>query len=296
MRRAFTLLELVFVIAVMGILANIGTEILIKVYENKIIADAAKGTSQRIQLALEQIARRLSYRVIDSAIARQSSNPSNAITLETLPTGYDVLEWIGYAHDALRGEYVSGYSRPGYSGFCDLDASDKYRLVTPGSNLTIARNVISAYSGNRAVDLSSTGGGAAVIFKQSAALYADDPISAFYTPPYPAIHPVHKTNDTTLRFDSSGAKTLAEHYYLVYSAYAIVPVANASGDYNLTLYYNYRPWKGESYNSGEHALLVSHISSFRFRKVDKAIELQLCAKKKVSDTFSAEICGKKVVF
>ncbi|BCD67660.1 type II secretion system protein [Nitratiruptor sp. YY09-18] len=293
MRRAFTLIELVFVIVVMGILALIGSDILVKVYENKIISDAAKDTSQRIQLALEQIARRLSYRVLDSAIARQSSNPSNTITLETLPPNYDVLEWIGYAHEALRGDVAGGYSIPGYSGFCDIQASDKSKLVTPGSRLDFAKNIILAFSGNRPVNIDNSNNGAAVIFK---GVYIDDPISAFYTSPYPAVHPVHRLNNTTLQFENTNAKTIAEHYYLAYSAYALVPVQNSSNDYNLTLYYNYRPWKGENYLNGDHALLVPHISSFRFRKVDKSIELQLCTKKKISDSFSAEICGKKVVF
>lgn len=297
MRRALTLIELILVIVIFGILASLGSEIIAKLYENRLIAQATEEASDRAQFGLEVIAKRLSYRVMDSEIARKSSSPaSTAITLNATPTDRDILEWIGYAHDALRGEKIGSgsFNYPGYSGLCDLNASDKQKLVTPGGNLTIARNVIYKTSYN-SVDLNSNNSGAAVIFK-GGYVSGGDPITAFYTAPYPDVHKVHRIDDKTLAFENTGAKTLYEHYYLVYTAYAIVPVVTAQGDYNLTLYYDYRPWMGQSFSNGKKKILVAHVSRFKFRKIDRALELLLCATKKVSDEFNVTICGKKVVF
>ncbi len=297
MRKGLTLIELVFVIVVFGILASIGSEVIAKLYENRLIAQATQEASDRAQFGLETIAKRLMYRVKDSEIARKSSNPlGTAITLSSTVTDRDILEWIGYAFEAMRGNWNAtlSYNQPGFSGLCDLNTSDKTKLVSPGSDFSKARSIILSTSYN-SVDLNNNNSGAAVIFK-GGYVAGHDPLTGYFTSPYPDVYKVHRRNNTSLTFENTGSKTLYEHYYLVYSAYAIVPRLTAQGDYNLTLYYDYRPWMGQNYTQGKHKLLLAHVSRFKFRKIDKAVELLLCATKKISNDFNVTICGKKVVF
>ena len=101
--KAFTMLELVFVIVIMGILAKFGAELFRNIYETYISSSIQNRMQADTELALQQISNRLQYRIKDSVIAR-----TDAATFQGLPsaTGNEViLEWIGYdiGHVELAG-------------------------------------------------------------------------------------------------------------------------------------------------------------------------------------------------
>ncbi len=60
MRRAATLLELTFAIAILGIVASIGSEIIVRVYEQYIVQRAQYRASFKTELSAFEIANRLS--------------------------------------------------------------------------------------------------------------------------------------------------------------------------------------------------------------------------------------------
>lgn len=296
MRLAMTLIEMIFVIIVIGIIASIGSDIIFKLYENKLIASAVDQASTKTHVTLEIIAHRLSYRIPDTEISIDPATNSKIPLTST--TANKVLEWIGYCYEGMRGEYNSskGFSQPGWSGLVDIDNpnTDKTKIITPGSQLSIARDIILALS-NNTIDLNNPNNKSAIIFR-GALPSGTDPVSAYYTDPYPGVFTVYRTNDKTLNFDDTSSKTVYEHYYLTWTAYAIVPEENGPDDYNLSLYYDFRPWDGDEYSDGKKSLLAAHISKFKFRKVDKSIELILCGMKKISEEYNVTFCGKKVVF
>ena len=138
-RTAFTMIELVFVIVVIGIIAKFGVEFLIKAYDGYIFSTVQNRLQTQTETALEQITNRLQYRIKSSIIARKTTgvyNPlANADGTET------ILEWVGYDIDGLRGT-----TAPTWSGFIDLASSSAGVLQSLGTNTTNANTIITILS------------------------------------------------------------------------------------------------------------------------------------------------------
>ncbi len=295
MKRAFTLLEVIFVLVIFAILAAIGSEILFKAYENYLLSRSASNTSYKLDVALLQIAQRLSYRIEGTEAVRDATNNLDTLSRPT-STAFSHIEWIGQAYEARRGEWnatLSTYT-PGWSGLADLDVSDKTKLITPGSNLSYAKDIVSNIYGR---DLSVANNGCALIFR---GIYESDPLTAYgYRGTSPnAVHQVHIQNNTTFAFDNPNAKTISDVYYLTCSAFAIKHNSNNQ----LVLYYNYRPWLGESYTNGQQSVLLEDVTTFQIRKrvvnlnrPAGSIEIRICTEDNTTGT-PIEFCGKKVVF
>jgi len=155
-RTAFSLLELVFVIVILGIVASIGSEIIARVYENYILQRAQHRASVKTELAATQIANRLRYALPDTVI-RRITKAGAAEDLDAAVGGtvddYNVLQWVGYDGDSFE-SFTSDIDRiPGWSGFCDLNASTTHIIKTPGSKLSIVNTIKSkfGYAGKFAI-------------------------------------------------------------------------------------------------------------------------------------------------
>ena len=68
-RNAFTMIELIFVIVIMGILGKFGTEFLIQTYNNFIFTKVNNTLQSNSAQTIEFIASRLQHRIKDSVIA-----------------------------------------------------------------------------------------------------------------------------------------------------------------------------------------------------------------------------------
>ncbi|MDR1554459.1 MAG: hypothetical protein LBS39_00340, partial [Campylobacteraceae bacterium] len=232
-------------------------------------------------ITLEQISKRLQYRIKDSTVARKTEAGGDTIRYlgnSEVDETFNIIEWIGYSNEALRtGE------TPGWSGFIDLDNVDTNRaalkLATPGSDLSDAADIMNALSNNK-VGLTA-GTTAALVFKNKKGNEPDTGYGwdglggkAEY------MLKVSRNADDVLQINGDAPDQIYEHYYLAHSAYAIVP--NAAGgsdiDFNLELRYNYRPWIRETYESAEtkSALLATHVNLFRIKQVGSTIRLKLC--------------------
>jgi len=62
-KQAFTMLEIVFVIVILGVVASIGSKIIVQVYEGYIIQKAVHDASVKTELAINLLANRLVYRI-----------------------------------------------------------------------------------------------------------------------------------------------------------------------------------------------------------------------------------------
>jgi prepilin-type N-terminal cleavage/methylation domain-containing protein len=294
MKRAFTLLEIVFVLIILGILASIGSEIIAKVYENFLLSKSASTASYKLDVALLQIEKRLSYRAQGTEVARKDDGTLDTLSRPT-STAFHHIEWIGQAFEARLGDWNGTFYVPGWSGLADLNASTKSRLVTPGSKLSYAATIVNSVYGK---NLNVTGNGCALLFR---GIYEQDPLNAYgwngSTPK--AVFAVHALDDKTFAFENTADKNVSDIYYLVCSAYAI--------DHNvttkkLTLYYDYRPWLGERYSDGKKVTLLENVTTFQIRKKivnlyrpGGSIEIRICTEDNTSGT-PVEFCGKKVVF
>lgn len=306
-KSAFTLIELVMVIVVLGIVASIGAEIISKLYENYIKTRAMNRLQAQSDLVLNEIAQRLQYRIKDSVIARDANGTTTPaphyLSLSDANDSYQILEWIGYDNDSFK-----GVKNPGWSGFIDLDSNMTNKslgiygkLKTSGSELSTTNVIIKALSNNR-VSLDGTSPNRPAILFSSQSNFdvtqygwsgteGNYTFKVSYTP---------GVNDV-LNFDQNitSLNEIFEQYRLAWSAYSIVPQGTNINDFNLTLHYNYQPWENESYNDANTSvsLLAEHVSTFKFTKIGDTIRLKLCindAFRSGSDNFA--FCKEKVVY
>lgn len=296
-RSAFTMIELVMVIVVLGIVASIGADIIASLYSNYLRVRTINRLEAQTEITLEQIAKRLQYRIKDSVIARKTTGDYLALSNSNVDDTYTTLEWIGYSNESLL------ETPPGWSGFIDLNSSGTSSttktLNSPESNLTFVADTISALTDD-ALDLTA-GKEAALIFKVS--YDAEDfgwGIAA--NSEGTATIKVYENNSTAFKITSTTLPdTIYEQYYLAHSAYAIVPEGDTTTtppDFNLTLYYNYQPWLNKEYTDGNSSVLAEHVSLFRFRQDQSIIHLKLClhdANQTGMDDYIT-VCKEKVVY
>lgn len=317
-RSAFTMIELVMVIVVFGIVASIGAEIIASLYTNYLRTRAINQLQSQTEITLEQIAKRLQYRIKDSVRA----SDDNGTTWSALPSataGFGIIEWIGISNESFLGEHNGTSTVPGWSGLIDMDDTVNTKLATrtlstPGSRLDFARDTILALttdSPNGSIDMYTPNGKLpALIFKgQKSATntlaYSVDNYYSFGPNNY-TLRVAYSTNtrfsipvdDNLTDFDGDGNGDLFEQYYLSHTAYALVPVGVAN-DFNLTLRYNYQPWNGENYNADDtpRSVLAEHVSTFRIRQDGDVVRIKLCIHdNNQSGSFDFSACKEKVIY
>ncbi|MBD3790872.1 MAG: type II secretion system protein [Campylobacterales bacterium] len=326
-KKAFTLLELTMVIVVLGIVASIGSSIIAQVYEQYILQRATHRASLKTELAAQQIANLLSYRIPRTTIARQPANLSNAIYV-TDPTNmtdniHTQLEWIGTDNDGFSADIP-----PSWNGFCDVNASTQNSVRTPGSRLlnstashAAAHDILSNLS-NGNVSLDAAGQHPAIFFRDRHRRYSDDiagnevTMKALPDGTDPAclgmvssdrscISTVSAADDENFAFqwdNGNTQKVISEHYKLAWSAYSICPRPRGGNHYDLILHYNYQPWEGERLDGqncnptvGESAILITNVTVFKFAESGNTFRFKLCAQESIGGDTNVTICKEKAV-
>jgi len=299
-RKAFTMLELILVIIILGIVSSIGSTVIAQVYEGYIVQRATHRASIKTEMAINQISNRLAYRMQDSLIAREPKT-DNILVLKNITNTtvnrdlFTALEWIGYENDGF-----SAASRPGWSGFADLQNSIFSTITTIGSSLspyesTVLDNLgMSATPAIRFMTTEYRSDNNAVY--DSACLHALDGNGCMF--------PVNFSGMNSMVFTSGGDRqvnsmTYAEFYQLSGSAYAVVPEnensINGIVTWDLMLYYNYAPWNGERYEQGLSSLLAKNVSVFRFKEEANSVRLKICVVEQIAGDQTMSLCKEKAV-
>lgn len=296
------MLELVFVIVILGIVASIASSIIVQVYESYIVQRALHRTSTKAELAATQIANRLTYRISSSVIGRYPGvgfKPIDELQQGDADT-HTVLEWIAYDNDSFTAQ-----STPGWSGFCDVDSSDtnKTKISTPGSNLADTSTII----GN----LGGTMTDAAIIFaghEYSPTINYIANCMGFEDST--CISPVSAVSATSITITDNNPKVITDQYKLAWSAYAVVPTQVTgseltsrgfqTGDliYDLGLHYDYQPWATNapsSYAQAEsNSTLVTNVVSFRFTGNGDTVRFKICIAESIGNS-TITSCKEKAV-
>lgn len=305
MKKAFTMIELIIVIVVMGIVGKYGIEILIQAYDYYISNTADNRFQGQSEAAVEQIANRLTYRIPGSEIVRQESTGLNnygsiaTVADDNIPN-ITVLEWVGYDIDGWRGDGAS--TDPTWSGFIDLNASEAQAntiLVTSESNNTRIDSVVTALSPRRFAG-AWNGSGYGLFFIQDSNFNVQDGFGwngVAVADQSLTVHPVDLAlNQLTASVGNFGGRNMYEFYKLSWTAYALQHNATTG---ELRLYYDYRPWLGETYANGASTVLMENVDTFRFRSAGDAIKVQVCIKDKnlfKNNTEEFAVCKEKTVF
>ena len=319
MKRAFTLLELVVVIVVLGIIAMMSFNAIMNIYSNYFQTRTVNELETQTEIALEQISKRLEHRIKPSVIARKTDGAFLALNDSgvTLAQDYEILEFIPYAYEIFN-DVISldtndnvieqGGKAGRYSGYADLaKSSPATGLISPGSNFTTG--VVETIKdltckddtrNSKCVDFENKDGGVAAIFSD---VYYDVQNSFGYKGISNldiAKVGVKSIDGDTLEISGFANKQISEQYHLAYTANAIVPEQSQSqadknnGVFDLNLYYDYRPWMGEKYKqNGEKATLAKNVTRFVFTEKNGVIVLKLCMRAKNSEI---TICKSKAVY
>jgi len=313
LKRAFTLLELVFVIVILGVVASIGSSVIVQVYESYIIQKSTHNAALKTELAINQLANRLTYRIDESLIARHPVT-RNLLALNNLDITttnweeYNILEWIGYDNDSF-----SATATPGWSGFLDLDTPS----AIGGSRSIISTG--SAFSQVSAISTNLGGGDPALYFVGNRPYRTDGAGTPLASSSAGCLHNIEgdgcifpvtldTTNEITFTLGSAGdyvpgQMQYSEYYQLARSAYAVVfenphtvPEGGGINVWDLRLYYNYQPWEGETYIDGSNSLLLRDVSVFRFKsEAGNSLRIKLCTVEQISETEKISLCKEKAV-
>lgn len=297
MKKAFTMLELIFVIVVLGIIGTVGANVLSVMYENYISSAVNNQMQAQTELAMQQISNRLNYRIKDSVIA------ANDVTFDGLSDAredinYTRIEWVGYDIDGWLGDDVN--TTPAWTGFIDVNNNNIVRLSSPGSDFTAGGRIdtnIQALSGSDITD-------AAIFFIGTNTDVQND--YGWNGSPYDinntAMHPVAAAPNTDKIIPAGytfAGVDVYEQYKLAWTAYAVGIDPNND---NLYLYYDYQPWQGDKYDDAgtKRALLLEHVSTIKAQAVGDVIKMQICVDNNISGTVSSAeyytICKEKVIF
>ena len=324
MKRAFTLLELVVVIVVLGIIAMMSFNAIMNIYSNYFQAKTVNELETQTEIALEQISKRLEHRIKPSVIARKTDGEFLALNDNrvNLNANYEILEFIPYAYEIFNdvisldaNDHVieQGGKAGRYSGYADLaKSSPATGLISPGSNFTTGvvetiKDLTCREDTNATcVDFTKKDGGVVAIF--SDVYYNVQSSFGYSNGTVPVSLDIAKVgvkggqsglNGDTLEISGFANKQISEQYHLAYTANAIVPEQSAdpkdtaNGVFDLNLYYDYRPWMGQGYKDGEKATLAKNVTRFVFTEKNGVIVLKLCMRAKNSEI---TICKSKAVY
>jgi len=318
-RNAFTMIELIFVIVVMGIIGKFGVEFLAQAYRSFISTNVNHTLQSNSASAVEFVATRLQHRIKASTIARETNasiNPPFSLLSDYYNGTAPILEWIAVDVDGFRGDTL-----PFWSGVIDLNQSisDNTQLFSPATDTSEVDTLIQALSGAGAI-------------QNDMALYFVDPdaiptadnwgwdanTTRFDTQTDVYIHPVRRNGGNNQQFlpvtsnpavgNSFSGVTAYEYYQLAWTAYAVgINDWNpGTGTGTLTLWYDYQPWKGDTYllqadgSSTKSAVIMEDVSSFRFIASEAVVKIQVCVKSMIidgnADDGGYSICKEKTVF
>jgi prepilin-type N-terminal cleavage/methylation domain-containing protein len=272
---AFSMLELIFVIVILGIVASIGSELIVKVYESYIVQRAQHRASIKTELAATQIANRLASAIPGTIFRRTMSSGGtieNVNDYRSLPSdSYKVLQWVGADTEGFN-FYDNSTKKIGWSGFCDINVSTKHSIKTPGSQLDFEDTLQTNFG-----------------YTNKFAIYFP------YDPkPYYGV----RSGTETILLDNN-ASHIVEHYKLAWTSYALVCEnggTNFCGD--LTLYYNFIPTPAIDINSttASKSVLLKNVTTFKFKGAGRTIRFKICKEERISEDVNITACKEKAVF
>ncbi len=289
MRRGFSMVELIMTIVLMGILSG-GTYIsLSKLYTKKAKAKAISELSFDSARITNQISALLSHRIPSTVIGYDMSNGTFE-SIYSLSQQYGVLEWISQDFENLRAK--------NYSGFIDFDACDvaTKMLFSPDTNISKIPDAALIFAGSFDEGM----GGYASDFSENFGWHKHHASQVF------TINNASKDENLTL---NTKPDTIYEKYFLASSAFAIARAEDVNAtcrasleteDDTLLLYYNYKPWLGETFCDDANVTILSReASGFEVNFIDGSLQFKLTLErniKKPGKNLNIKISKEKVVF
>lgn len=314
MKKAFTLIELILVIVILGILAGVGADIFQNLYRNYIESRNIQSLEARTQAISELLSAKLSERIKDSIVGidltgTDKKTYANTIAMEASydETSLDTLGlmWYQGSKEFLRSCYKDGTGVCNYNSNGDIVASSNIEVLNGNiSQLANAMILPSGYIGDLGLD--GGGSGTGMEFYENFATHklSQNIVDHNFTITNPAaINSYYQFNIAQALYrlipvkevDSAGNEREYTHNGNVihmYDGANVVPLRTVSlfldkcqptkdpkfcvrnHDLGATSLNNIG---GDGANSGDGVLLVNNVSAFRFREVgNNGIIFKIC--------------------
>jgi len=313
-RKSFTLIEAILVIVILSFILIGGFQIISKIYERNFIAVTSAKFNQKSQQTADFLSGMLYSRIPLTAIG-YDTNTGDFKYIGDIEDAdkYKVFEWISECSECKR--------ELNLSGFLDLYKSDRDKnlVVALDFNSNFIKDVL---KNKFNIELNDSG----IIFAgtfdrgEEASLFDYNNSFGWHGNKHKYVATItdysQDGNDCNLTINYKGER-IYEKFFLVDSAYAIALKKDLNqsllsqckdlnlsklGDNTLLLFYNYRPWEGETFcadNRGEHSgnvtVLLNNVKAFQIRAVNSHLELLLDLIKQKSN-LKVEITKQKVIF
>jgi len=296
-KTAFTLIEMIFVIVILGIVAGMTFVQVSYVYEDMMQKQNSGELESEAKVIAEQITSRLSSSIKDSLVAMTALDGTGCTPVSggTLSANNEyILAWIGRSDEANLGlwDATLGDYRPGWSGLADLKDSDTSKIITPGSRLDNAEIIINGLTGLTASLSTNPNSPVALYFNASGSNtnacsdFINNASGSF------KLYRVYRngTENTLSLIDTP--PQISEQYTLSHSAYAI---SREGTDLWL---YEFRPWLGQNPNANvaNRKLLGKNVSGFGFKWEGGLFRVNVCVSKKMAGDYYIEVCKEKAIF
>lgn len=248
-RHAFTMIELLFVIIILGIVGTLAIESLRQYYDGIYRAGEYSKRVAQADHILEQAAHYFENAIADSIIRLDKNNATFGSECDGVPDSDDTddytIAFVSIDEEGLQGYWDGTRWRPGWTGQVRNIGT---LLNAPDSNFT-ALNQMGA--------LASTSNPVA-IFRSDGLSDGVDTCHRFGWAPSANTNDVYRTVQTgttitdnnltingILSFDGQSRRA-----YMLRTGYAF-----RAKDGNFSMYSGFQPWNNEHYNSGQSSLL-----------------------------------------
>ena len=322
MKKSFTLIEAILVIVILSFILIGGFQLISKLYLRNYIVKQTSHFEFISQQIADQLALMLYYRIPLTTIGYNPSNNDFKYIGQIDDNEHSVLEWIGYLNDAMKESNLSG--------FIDLYASDKNTktLVCKDFNKNFIQNIVNnKFDIPDNTDINKT---TAIIFAGSFDRGEEGALNDYNNSfgwhgnehklvfTFDSGAKTDSNNNTNLTLNDFRNGRIYEKFYLADSAYAVVRKGdlnpndwncsdlswNEADEDDLLLFYNYRPWLGETFCAdknhngspkGDVTVLASNVKAFRVKKINSHLEIKITMGKQKGDV-NITVSKQKVAF
>ncbi len=313
MKRAFTLIELILAMALTAFLIGGGFIIVGKIYDSY---DKAKGLNEltdESRIISLQLAALLSCRIPSSVVGYDQKSASFE-SLYTALKSYKILEWIGFCSESFKkGEF---------SCVLDMKRCDKNgnKLFSPDTNLSLVNATI-ADKFSKTGDVFANEDAVLVFsgsFDEGPSAYLSDfkDFYGWHGRGAKEAFPIKKATEGEYFYLKKSPKKIYEKYFLADSGYAVargedidlgaecvknLPLKVSSE--TLFLFYDFRPWKGESFcadanalkKAGKVTVLALNVSGFEAEVRDECLILEVTFVKRFKRDKNITLSVEKVL-
>ena len=279
-RHAFTMIELLFVIIILGIVGGLALEAVRQYYDGIYRTGEYSKRAAEADQMLEKIAKYFEYAISDSIVVMDQDSGTGCVGVPPqTDDGHDyTIAFMTVDYDGLTSNWhTDGNNSFWGPGWGNIGQSTGMQYTSSESNFT-ALNTISALGNSAAAIYRSENTG---VGTECSRYNWSGGIAENYTV-YRPIQTVDSATGLTLNGPVSVSGSV-DKGYLLRSAYAF---RASNGKFNM--YTNFQPWQGEDKDDGNVSLIGDNVAHFMISNDDRNTTIN----SSIGRMFTLKLCMK----